>query len=98
VVVGRGGIADLRQGYLILPRSAKVSITDGQHREEASPGLSMRCRPKIGMNWPGRRLQSSSPTKKTSIKSTRISPMPRRRKCYHRACWRCSIPATLRTA
>ncbi len=35
VVVGRGGIADLRQGYLILPRSAKVSITDGQHREEA---------------------------------------------------------------
>ncbi len=35
VVVGRGGQADLRQGYLILPRSAKVSITDGQHREQA---------------------------------------------------------------
>lgn len=35
VVVGRGGMADLRQGYLILPRSAKVSITDGQHRQEA---------------------------------------------------------------
>lgn len=35
VVVGRAGIADLRQGYLILPRSAKVSITDGQHRQEA---------------------------------------------------------------
>ncbi|HZT87692.1 MAG TPA: DNA sulfur modification protein DndB [Stellaceae bacterium] len=35
VVVGRGGVADLRQGYLILPRSAKVSITDGQHRQEA---------------------------------------------------------------
>ena len=35
VVVGRGGIADMRQGYLILPRSAKISITDGQHRENA---------------------------------------------------------------
>jgi DNA sulfur modification protein DndB len=35
IIVGRSGIADIRQGYLILPRSAKVSITDGQHRQEA---------------------------------------------------------------
>jgi DNA sulfur modification protein DndB len=30
-----GGVSDLRQGFLILPRTSKVSITDGQHREEA---------------------------------------------------------------
>jgi DNA sulfur modification protein DndB len=39
VVAGRGGQADLRQGFLILPRSAKVSITDGQHRQQAVAAL-----------------------------------------------------------
>jgi DGQHR domain-containing protein len=39
VVAGRGGQADLRQGFLSLPRSAKVSITDGQHRQQAVAAL-----------------------------------------------------------
>jgi DGQHR domain-containing protein len=34
-IIVSGGVSDLRQGYLILPRSSKSSITDGQHREEA---------------------------------------------------------------
>jgi DNA sulfur modification protein DndB len=35
VVVGQLSQSDLRQGFLILPRSAQISITDGQHREGA---------------------------------------------------------------
>ena len=30
-----GNVGDMRQGFLILPRTAQVSITDGQHREDA---------------------------------------------------------------
>jgi DGQHR domain-containing protein len=35
VVVGQLSHSDLRQGFLILPRSVRISITDGQHREGA---------------------------------------------------------------
>jgi len=34
-IIVSGGVSDLRQGFLILPRTSKSSITDGQHREEA---------------------------------------------------------------